>query len=333
MLTKKDIVDLVLKDKNKSPVQEIVSAYAPSNIALCKYWGKRDEVLNLPVTSSLSVSLANKGTTTVVKCHDAQHDEIILNSNPVDLDSQFGKRLVSYLDLFRQNNETFLIETSSNIPVAAGFASSASGYAALAEALNILYDWQLDSSSLSILARLGSGSACRSLWHGFVEWHKGEREDGMDCNATPIEKTWLNLCVGLLVLSPEEKPMSSREAMKLSKASSCYYDAWPKKSADDMKLLHKAIDNSDFELLGQTAESNALAMHATMITASPSVCYWQPETVAAMHEVWALRKEGVPVYFTEDAGPNLKLLFEAKDADQVMSRFPAMEVVMPFEGV
>lgn len=331
MQSKRDIVDQLLKGRSKTPAQSIVSAYAPSNIALCKYWGKRDEALNLPVTSSLSVSLANKGTTTVIKCIEAEQDKILLNDKVIDLASQFGKRITNYLNLFRQNNETFLIKTSSNIPVAAGFASSASGFAALIEALNLLYDWQLDGSSLSILARLGSGSACRSLWHGFVEWRVGERNDGMDCNAVPIKKKWHDLCVGLLVLSAEEKAISSRKAMRQSKKTSCYYDAWPEKVSTDIKKLHQAINEKNFELLGSTAESNALAMHATMLTALPPICYWQPETITAMHEVWMLRREGIPVYFTEDAGPNLKLLFEVKDAKLIMSHFPSIEVVMPFQ--
>ena len=179
---------------------QTASAFAPANIALCKYWGKRDSELNLPMTSSLSVSLGDKGTCTKISVND--QDKIILNGDMLSLDLPFAKRLIAYLDLFRtQDHLHFSIETTNNIPTGAGVASSASGFAALVLALDKLFQWQLDKKHLSILARLGSGSACRSLWQGFVKWHVGVRGDGMDSVAEPLSIEWPNFRMGLLIFS------------------------------------------------------------------------------------------------------------------------------------
>lgn len=218
-----------------------------------------------------------------------------------------------------------------NIPVAAGLASSACGFASLVSALNQLFDWQLTKRELSILARLGSGSAARSLWSGFVEWHAGVHDDGMDSYAEPLNFACPQLRVGILSISDAQKPLSSRIAMQRTVETSILYDNWPTKVAGDMLKLKQALSDKNFSLLGETSESNALAMHATMLSSWPPVCYFLPETIAAMQQVWDLRqREGLEIYFTEDAGPNLKLLFLEKDREQVQRHFPQVEVVKVF---
>lgn len=328
-MKRKDYVQAILSGRESKLSDEMVSAYAPSNIALCKYWGKREAELNLPVTSSFSVSLAERGATTLLQLIEAPADEIILGDHSLALDSIFAKRLTTFLDLFRPEGYCFRVKTDTNIPVAAGLASSAAGFAALTSALNLLFDWQLSDKELSLLARLGSGSACRSFWHGFVEWHGGERSDGMDSFATPLDCQWPELCVGLLVLHQGRKPISSREAMRLS-VESRFYEPWPAQVEHDMPIIREAALNRDFERLASTAESNALAMHAVMLASQPAVFYWQPETVAAVQKVWQLRQEGLPVYFTQDAGPNLKLLFLAEHAKTLHEQFPSLDIVSPF---
>ncbi len=328
-MKRKDFVQAILSNHSSHPSQELASAYAPSNIALCKYWGKRDAELNLPVTSSFSISLAERGATTLVQLIDAPNDEIILGDHSLAAESIFAKRVVDFLDLFRPQGQSFRVKTDTNIPVAAGLASSAAGFAALTLALNLLFDWQLDDRELSLLARLGSGSACRSFWHGFVEWHGGEQESGMDSYAEPLDCQWPELNVGLLVLQQGKKSISSREAMRLSKGSR-FYQPWPDQVAHDLPLVREAALAKDFETLGQTAESNALAMHAIMLTAAPAVCYWQPETLATIQKIWQLRQEGLPIYFTQDAGPNLKLLFQAEHAQAVHDQFAELDIVSPF---
>lgn len=331
MTDRKNIVQNILKNKNtKIALKEFPPVFAPTNIALCKYWGKRDLLLNLPITSSLSISLGKKGTTTTLKAIDAPFDRVILNKQTVSEDSEFYQRLVEFLNLIPNRVIHFEIETSSNIPTAAGLASSASGFAALTLALNNFFQWQLTPTELSIMARLGSGSACRSIWQGFVEWHAGSREDGMDSFAEPINQQWAELCIGLNILSSQEKPIGSRDAMKRTVETSPFYSAWPNKVKEDLHLLKQAITQKDIILLGKTAESNALCMHATMMSTWPPVVYALPETISSMRKVWELRQQGVNVYFTQDAGPNIKLLFLQQDSAIIKENFNPMEILQPF---
>ncbi len=331
-MKKIDVVNTLLAKKSYQPAKKhSAKMFAPSNIALCKYWGKRNAELNLPVTSSLSISLGDKGSVAEIRVSDADSDSIFLNNTEIGLSSAFGNRLITFLNLFRKNNlPHFEIVLESNIPIAAGLASSASGFASIVLALNDLYQWDLAPNQLSILARLGSGSASRSIWHGFVEWQAGANDDGMDSHGEMIEALWPELSVGLLILSEKEKGISSREAMQRTVTTSSLYSAWPSKVDQDLPLLKKAILDHDFDQLGKTAESNAMSMHATMLSAWPPIIYSLTETTNSMQKVWKLRKEGLPLYFTQDAGPNLKLLFLKKDLASVSQCFPAIEIVHPF---
>ena len=331
-LRKADVVRMILGERPRLPRQAEGRAFAPSNIALCKYWGKRNEELNLPITSSLSVSLGNLGTTTTLSVAGAgTADDIRLNGAPVPPRHKFARNVTAFLDLFRPTPTLFYrVDTTNTIPTAAGLASSASGFAALTLALNKLGQWKLPAPHLSILARLGSGSAARSVYPGFVEWNAGAQEDGMDSYASPLPATWPDLRLGLIKISIEEKPVSSRQAMKRTRRTSALYEAWPVKVAHDLALVKEAIAARDFPALGQAAESNALAMHATGLGAWPPVLFWRPETVSVLHRVWALREKGLNLYLTMDAGPNVKLLFLASHADLVRRHFPEVEVVAPF---
>lgn len=314
------------------PQHEKGLAFAPTNIALCKYWGKRDSELNLPMTSSLSIALPDKGAMTTLSIIREANDLITLNGKQIAAETPFATRTSQFLDLFRPKKNWHLqIEINMNIPVAAGLASSASGFASLVSALNDLFDWKLKKKDLSILARLGSGSAARSLWNGFVEWHAGVQRDGMDSFGEPLAFEWPNLCVGILTINNAEKPISSREAMQRTINSSVLYANWPKKVAQDLAILKQAMQVKNFPLLGGTAESNALTMHATMLASWPPVCYFLPETIGAMQKIWKLRDEGLEVYFTQDAGPNLKLLFLEEDKDRVKTQFPHLDIIKTFE--
>ncbi len=242
------------------------------------------------------------------------------------------KRVVQYLDLFRTQEKWWLhVDIKMNIPVAAGLASSACGFASIVCALNDLFQWQLPHRDLSILARLGSGSAARSLWNGFVIWHEGMREDGMDSVGEPLTCEWPSLRIGILPIADTEKPISSREAMLRTVNSSSLYNCWPRKVSQDLAIFKQALKTRNFPLLAGTAESNALSMHATMLSSWPPICYFLPETLTAMQTVWNLRHDGCEIYFTEDAGPNLKLIFEERDLGTVKSAFPNVEVVSVFE--
>lgn len=329
-MEKTDVVKYILRNAHSNFIGNAEGyAWAPANVALCKYWGKRDVELNLPVTSSLSVTLGKKGAFTKIAQQEIC-DCFKLNGEEIPLTSTFSLRLQKFLNLFREKHVHFLVETETTVPIATGFASSASGFAALVLALNNLYNWNLSKRELSILARLGSGSACRSLWNGFVEWQAGMMEDGMDSHGMPLNLIWPELRLGALCLTTAPKAMSSTEAMQITVATSALYRAWPEKVQSDLWLLKDALTNRDFELLGKTAEANALAMHAIMADASPPIIYSLPETIAAMQKVWQLRQAGIPVFFTQDAGANLQLLFLARDQATIVSAFPTVEVIAPF---
>jgi len=330
---KSDVVKAIFKQHLPTqPAREKGLAFAPTNIALCKYWGKRNAELNLPVTGSLSIALPDKGAMTQLQLFDAEQDFILLNGKSIASDSAFAQRITQFLDLFRPQVKWRLqIDIKMNLPVAAGLASSACGFASLVSALNDLFAWELEKRQLSILARLGSGSAARSLWNGFVEWYAGAQPDGMDSFGEPMPFQWPELNIGIVGISDAPKPISSREAMQRTVNSSALYASWPRKVAQDLVLLKQALNTKNFPLLGGTAESDALSMHATMLSAWPPICYSLPETVSAMQKIWNARAEGLPLYFTQDAGPNLKLIFLEQDKAHVSTLFPTVEIIKIFD--
>lgn len=328
-MNKREIAQTITGPGKTEPGTE-GTAVAPINIALCKYWGKRDELINLPVTSSLSISLSPLGTKTDVRIAEGT-DSFVLNDQEISLESPAGQRVVEYLDLFRPDPHTaFHIDSSTNVPVAAGLASSASGFAALAMALDKLFNWNLDTRSLSILARLGSGSASRSVFDGFVEWHAGEDPDGMDCYAEKLPYEWPVFCVALVEISSEQKYISSRAAMAQTVRTSKLYRGWPARARADLEELKAGIAEKDIVRVGRVAEANALAMHATMLDSRPAVLYWKPETIKTIEKIWAIREAGTALYFTMDAGPNIKLLFEECDRDLIEREFSPQTTVVPF---
>lgn len=327
MLTKQDIVNQILRDKSTSPNSE-GKGFAPSNIALAKYWGKRNQELNLPTNSSLSISLGSKGANAQITFFECGH-LITINKKPLYINSEPGNRLSDFLNLF---NHDYQLTLDVNIPFAAGLASSACIFAAIVLALNDLHQWKLNQQELSILARLGSGSAARSIDLGFVEWHMGEQHNGMDSFAQPLNQDWPDFCVGLVIFDERIKKVSSRSGMQRTLATSPLYSAWPAYANSTVTRLKKAIANKDFATLGYEAEHNAMSMHATMMSAWPPIIYSTAETLQTMQTVWKLREEGLSLYFTQDAGPNLKLLFLESDIEVVKQRFTTLEIIQPFRG-
>lgn len=308
---------------------------APVNIALSKYWGKKDTILNLPTNGSASISLPGLGTETqirIISATDHTQDQVSLNGQLLATDNAFAKRVSAFLNHFRGNPKTlFEVTTYNSVPTAAGLASSASGYAALVLALDDLFEWDLSDKELSLLARLGSGSASRSLFPGFSVWHQGIQDDGLDSYAESIETQWPEFCIGLLEIDVKQKPVSSTQGMQNTVETCALYLAWPEQANRDLQTILKAIDEKDFSTLGKTAEHNALTMHATMIATWPPIVYWQPESVEAMHKVWQLREQGVEVYFTMDAGPNLKLLFLETEKPAIKQAFKSVKILEPFK--
>jgi diphosphomevalonate decarboxylase len=326
--TAQDVVKHLVPQKATSNTSG--RAYAPVNIALIKYWGKRDVALNLPVTDSLSIGLSTLGTRTQLTLCQGK-DQISLNGVLLAQDHPFYVRTQTFLELFRAQPEIgFVVTTQNDVPTGAGLASSASGYAALVLALNDLFGWNLSKQSLSVLARMGSGSASRSLWDGFVHWHAGQQADGLDSYASPLSYKMPDLRVGLLTLSSHTKPVSSRAGMQQTVHGLSLYSAWPTMVKEHLSQLQTALSEANIARIGEIAEHNALAMHATMLSAYPSLCYWIPETLQTLQTLWAARAQGLACWATLDAGPNVKLIFNAQQEADVRRLFPDVQVVQPF---
>lgn len=326
-MNKTVMIDKILASEINAP-QAAGTAYASANIALCKYWGKRNLALNLPVTGSLSVSLGELGTTTRISI--AGEDALVLDGVHLPGEDKIAKRLFGFLDYFRTaENYRFSVESESTVPIGAGLASSASGFAATVLALKDLFQWEINNEALSVLARMGSGSASRSIYKGFVEWDAGVAEDGMDSVARSLDVAWPEFRIAVLSVSEAPKKIGSTEAMNRTVDESTLYESWPKKVAHDLPIIRQAVYDRDLSLLGAHAESNALSMHATMWGCVPPISYFEPESIVALQKIWKLRKEGVEVYATMDAGPNVKLIFETKAQAAILSIFPALSIINP----
>ena len=291
-------------------------ARAYTNIALIKYWGKTDDELILPTTSSLSLTLDAFYTETSVTA--AETEQFFLSGQLQD--AAATSKVQKFADLFRQlagSTQPLKIESTNFVPTAAGLASSASGLAALAGALNMYFDLALTTSELSRLTRRGSGSACRSIYGGFAEWTMG---DDQTSYARPIaDDGWHDdLAMIFILLDATEKKVSSRVGMKRTVETSAFYPAWITSSATDLVAMKAAIAKKDFQQLGEITEASTLKMHGTTLAAVPPFTYWNGETVTVMAHVQQLREQGLPCYFTMDAGPNVKVLVEKKNQAAVL---------------
>ncbi len=324
---KQDIVNIILQQQNKSYLNITAQDFACSNIALIKYWGKKNNILNIPNNDSLSVPLGNKGAIVSIKI--SNQEQYYLNSQLLDINHIFFNRLKTFLDLFRIANNYYIVDIQCNIPIAAGLASSACIFAAIIKVLAKLFAWNLNHEQLSILARLGSGSACRSIHDGFVLWQAGKDKNGMDSFATNFAPLFEDLRIGLLIIDKKPKIISSTAAMELTRQTSLFYDKWQEIVNADLAQIKHAILTIDFAKLGQIAEYNSLAMHACMLTSRPTILYSQNATIALMHKVWQLRNSGLSIFFTQDAGANLKLLFLQQDVIQIKKHFPQIEIINP----
>jgi len=278
------------------------SSQAQPNIALVKYWGKRDVARNLPAVGSLSITLDALHTKMAVDFSSgAGADTLHLNGEP---EERSLARVSRCLDLVcgRQRPRATVTSTC-NFPIAAGLASSASAFAALVVAAAAAAGHNTDRLTLARLAGAASGSAARSLLGGFVELTAGA--DDIDVQAIAAPSDW-PLDVVVAVTARGEKPVSSGEAMQRSAASSPFYERWVAGQGADLDAARAAVNARDFAALTQVAEHNCLKMHSVMWTSRPSVVYWNPTTLACMQTVRELRAQGLEVFFTIDAGPQVK---------------------------
>lgn len=298
------------------------TASAHPNIALVKYWGKRDEKLILPHQSSLSVTLGPLSVTTSVE-FTGQRGADLVEINGKVAEGGERKRVEEALKLVRAEAKGVKLGAArmvskGDFPAAAGLASSAAAFAALAVAARAAAGLKRDTRAESILARRGSGSASRSIEGGFVRWNRGRRPDGKDSFGEQLfgAAHWpeLRLLVGMV--SREEKEVKSRDGMRITVETSPYYPAWAKDAEREVKEIVRFVKRKDLEAVGALAERNAWRMHASAMGANPPICYLKPATLAVIEACRRARAQGVGVWFTLDAGPNPVLLTSAKDEEK-----------------
>lgn len=293
------------------------TARAHPNIAVIKYWGRHDDALNLPVTSSLSMTMGGVHTTTTVSEEPGlARDEVHIDGQRAS--PQAAERVTRHLDRLRalaKQRTAMRVVSRNNFPQGSGLASSASAFAALTVAANEALGLGLAPRECSVLARQGSGSAARSLFGGWVVWHAAAASEASFAEpvAGPEDLPVVDL---VAVVSTQHKRVGSSEGHGLARTSPLH-DARVAAVPGWLDRALRAVRARDVRALGEVAELDALAMHAVMMTSTPSLLYWQPRTLDVLHAVRSWREEGLRCWFTIDAGPNVHVLCHEADAARV----------------
>jgi len=309
-----------------------VTAVGFANIAFIKYWGNRDQRLRLPANGSISMNLAGLYARTTVTFDPALCCDDLFTLNGRVENAAALRRVGAFLDHVRGLAGKPLyarVVSENNFPTGAGIASSAAAFAALALAASTALGLHLEEVQLSRLARLGSGSACRSVPGGFVEWQAGHGDaDSAAFSIAPPEHWALVDCVA--VLKTGHKPVGSTEGHGLA-GSSPFQAARVADTPRRLDACRSAIQHKDFAALAEIIEQDSNLMHAVMMTSNPPLFYWEPASLELMQAIRAWRKEGLPVAYTLDAGPNVHVICEAGAAPQVRQRLegnPAVRQVL-----
>ncbi len=303
------------------------AARAQPNIALIKYWGKRDTEQNLPAVGSISITLADLYTTMRVAFDGARDaDSLVVNDAE---NAAMLPRVSRCLDAVAGTDRPrAAVNSESNFPIAAGLASSASAFAALVVAADAAAETRHSCERLASLAGRASGSAARSIHGGFVEL--ANDDDAIALTTLCKAEAWpLNVVVAITATGP--KAVGSTVAMETSRETSPFYTRWLEQQPTDLDEARDAIRSRDFARLAAVAEHNCLKMHSVMWASRPPMVYWNATTLECMDAVRRMQADGVPVFFTIDAGPQLKAVCEPVAVDTVRERLaatPGVEAVM-----
>ncbi|MBV1907116.1 MAG: diphosphomevalonate decarboxylase [Pseudomonadales bacterium] len=303
------------------------TAQAHANIALVKYWGKQESDYNIPATPSLSITLDTLvSRTTVTTDNSLATDTFVLNNQ-----KQSNPKVLSCLKRMRALTRTHLppmsIVSENNFPTGAGLASSASGFAALVTAIDAAANLKLSREQLSVQARIASGSAARSIFGGFVCLNPSsnvsnsapeQASDAWYARQLLSEQSW-PMQVVVAICAEEEKDIPSSEGMQLTRRTSPYFNSWVDTTEEDFQECINAVLNKDFEHLALISENSCLKMHGLMLSTKPALVYWNAATMACIQALRALRKTGVPTFFTIDAGPQVKAICLPSAASQVQN--------------
>ncbi|KKQ34352.1 MAG: Diphosphomevalonate decarboxylase [Microgenomates group bacterium GW2011_GWA2_37_6] len=304
-----------------------VTAQAPSNIAFVKYWGRKNEELRLPENGSISMNLSGLQTTTTVEFDDKfEEDEIIFNGKKENLENN---RAVKHLDRVRELAKIDLkakIETSNNFPTGTGLSSSASGFAALTVAAAAASGLRLSEKELSILARQGSGSACRSIPGGFIEWLDGDSSD-TSYAVSIFPPDYFEIADVVAVVSTDKKFLATSEGQKSARTSP-FFETRLSLIRNKINRVKKAIEDKNFSEFGELIEREALEFHSILFTSNPPLFYWTPETVKIMKFVQKIRREGLECYFTINTGQDVHVICKKKEAEKVAEKLSEIPEVI-----
>ena len=283
-------------------------AIAHPNVALVKYWGKQPGVANTPATPSLSITLGALATRTRVEA--ATEDRVFINGQAA-ADAKVRKFIAQLRDIWQL--PPMVVRSANDFPTSAGLASSASGCAALVTAIDHAFGLHLTPTELSTWARRGSASAARSVFGGFVTL-----DAKADWAATPLlsKEAW-PLEVVVAVASEAAKAIPSSVGMESSRTTSPFFEAWTRTASDDFNAARRAVRERQYDALADVAEHSCLKMHALMLSTRPALLYWNEATLAAIRAVRRLREAGTPVFFSIDAGPQVKAVCAPGHGEEV----------------
>lgn len=311
-------------------MDEMVTAVGTPNIALVKYWGKRDFKLNLPTNSSISITLDEtlNTKTSVIFSDKLKEDKLYINKTAIDLnDAQnekttFTINIINYMRNLAKTKQRALIVSENSFPSASGLASSASGAATLVYAVSAALQLDLSKKKLSIIARMISGSACRSIFGGFVLWRKGKKADGTDSYSEILAdaRHWPEVIDVITLINTAKKKVSSSEGHSLTPATSELYRARPESAEARAKKLAKAIQEKDFKTLAEITMRDSNSMHALMLDSYPPIIYLtdtSKEIIQAIHDLNNTEGEPIAAY-TFDAGSNAQIITLKKHENKVL---------------
>ncbi len=292
------------------------TAIAPSNIAFIKYWGKKNESLRLPTNGSISMNLSNLTTTTTVDFSSSYKKDHVIIDGQINTDE--SKRVIDHLDRIRRvagSNYKAKVVSLNSFPAGTGLSSSASGFAAFTLAAAAAAGLNLSEKDLSILARLASGSACRSIPSGFVEWLEGRDNETSYAVSIHPPPFW-DIADVVAVVSKRRKEIPTALGQKYA-STSPFFKTRLSRIKDRIRQMKNFMNEKNFLKFGELVEGEALEMHAIILTSSPPLFYWQPETIFIMQKVRKWRRDGLPVYFTVNTGQDIHLICEKKNARKV----------------
>lgn len=302
------------------------TARAHANIAFIKYWGRKNETLRLPSNGSISMNLSNLFTTTTVEfVPSLKQDDILVNGMKKD---EINIRISKHLDRIRaltQKNIYAKVVSQNNFASSAGMASSASGFAALTVACFAALEEKISEKNISIMARQGSGSACRSIPDGFVEWRDANTSDESYAYSLFSPSHW-DICDIVAVVSKEKKDTATSIGQQTA-ATSIFFQTRLKNITAKIEKCKKLLTDKNFDEFGKLIELEALELHSIMFTSWPSLIYLEPASLTVMKAIKKLRENGTKVYFTIDAGPNIHMICQKKDKEKIEDTIKSIQGV------